>query len=191
MREVNETTVDALPEILKTFVIQNTSRHEKVIVCYLIHVSGLFGDSWAVVALTNQRLLCRGKGELFFVVRREPWALGIDNWVNDKRTSEQFNVNLLQIVQVPRRESGAKYVNIELGSRDLRLAIELGNKEQADKFHGILAKAIAEATFFPPMSEMPHHSSDIADQLAKLVELRKNGAISEEEFQAGKRKLLS
>ena len=60
MYEVIEADADALPEPLKSFVGQNISTHERVLLCYLIHQTGFLLDKQGVVALTNQRLLCHG-----------------------------------------------------------------------------------------------------------------------------------
>lgn len=65
-------------------------------------------------------------------------------------------------------------------------------KDLAGHFAIILKQAIEEANsarFRLPSQSNPS-SKDIAEQLTKLIELRKNDLISEEEFVAAKRKLL-
>ena len=73
--------------------------------------------------------------------------------------------------------------------------IPFGNDESLKiKFHDILTKTVADAfTRVRTPAVHIHQGSipDIGDQLLKLAELRKSGAISNDEYEAAKRKLLS
>lgn len=65
-------------------------------------------------------------------------------------------------------------------------------QDAASQFVAVLDKAIKDAELgrFRALSQVEIPSKQIADQLAKLIDLRKNNLITEEEFITAKKKLL-
>lgn len=89
------------------------------------------------------------------------------------------------------QKHGNKYQGyiVEVGSNKFWFG---ERKALADRFAAILRQATEaeEAARFKFPSKARTTSKDIADQLTKLGDLRKNNLITEDEFNAAKRKLL-
>ena len=185
-----ETNVESLPSELKRYLEQNTAQSEIFIKCYLLKDSILFGAivSNAVVALTNHRLL----------LKYERDALGFHYYIwktvaFDGGIEDRFIIRLSTI-----RRTGytRKLVLLDLGNVDKHgesraLGIEFGNEKDAKNFGILMKKVLAEYSIAPIATKDQTSAPDIADQLLKLAKLREDGMLTEEEYKAAKRKLIS
>jgi hypothetical protein len=177
MSKSYETTIDRLPEKNKQFVIQNVANTEEMISCVLIEITGFFGGlKTSVVALTNYKLLC-SDGSVKY------------RSTNDYRLD--YIISLVNIKEVRHWSSASHiYVYYESGGSTYDFVIDFFQKELSNKFAVEIKKAAANAT--TPLQTQAKRTivSDLADQLIKLAELYRTGAITELEYQAAKQKLL-
>ena len=177
MSKSYETTIERLPEKNKQFIIQNIATTEAMISCVLIERTGFFGGlKSSVVALTNYKLLCS------------------DGSVKYRSTDDyrvDYIISLVNIKEV-RHWSSASHIYVYYGSggSTYDFVIDFFQKDLSNKFAVELKKATANST--APLRTQAKQAvvSDLADQLIKLAELYRTGAITELEYQAAKQKLL-
>jgi Short C-terminal domain len=185
--ECTETQVESLPDDLKSFVAQNTAEQERVLQCFFLKLHVLWTVQTGVLVLTNHRLLLKSSIHFFHFYY---WNNLLQADVDDEYWY------IIRLSSVKKVGINKKLVYVDYGVIDKKgkyaaIGIEFTNETQADNFGNLLKKVIAEYSIAPVPIKAETRVPDIADQLEKLSELRKNQMITDEEYAAAKKKLLA
>lgn len=195
--DVIETQVEFLPDDMKSFIALNTAEQENILQCYLHKQTDILGKvRHGVVALTNQRLLLKHwKPEYGFQFFRRTQR---DFHFADSHREPQCIIRLSSIREVDwfKIWPMSPHVYVDYGVIDKKgeragAGIGFNNEAQAEEFSKLLKKVVAEYSVAPVPVKPVSQATDVADQLTKLAELRRNNMITDEEYQIAKRKLLS
>lgn len=132
-------------------------------------VQGVYNGGQGILVATDRRLLFVDKGLLY--------GLKVEDFGLDKVTSIQIETGLI-FADIKIMASGniAKITNVE----------KTGGRAFCEKVRAKLSEPKASAA---PVTVV-HQQVDVADQLGKLAALKDQGILTQEEFDAQKKKLL-
>lgn len=135
--------------------------------------SGFIGNRTVLAVCTSRRLLFLDKG-MFFGLRQ--WQLGLDR-------VQSIDGNYLIFFGTIRIWDGASAVNMGMvWAKSIDPFIK-ATRTAIDEFRRISFREVMGGGMPPP-------AVDVASQLERLAKLKEQGHLTEEEFQAQKKKLL-
>jgi hypothetical protein len=135
-------------------------------------IQGMYNNGNGLLVGTNSRLI--------FINKKLLGGIVVEDFPYDKISSIQY-------------ETGLLFGKITIFTSGNKALIEQTDKKQARTFcdearERISNKSAAAAPV--PVAAQPGTQVDVADQLQKLAALKEKGILTEEEFQAQKKKLL-
>ncbi len=135
--------------------------------------SGYVGSRTVLAVCTNRRILFLDKG-MFFGLRQ--WQMGLDR-------VQSIDGNYLILFGNIRIWDGASAVNMSMVWAQSIDPFIKATRTAIDEFRKIAFREVVGGAPSTP-------ATDIASQLERLVKLKEQGHITEEEFQAQKKKML-
>lgn len=135
-------------------------------------VQGAYSGKMGVLIATQFRLIFIDKGFLF--------GVKVEDFPYDKITSIQYETGIIQ----------GKIIIMASGNKAL---IDNVVKSRVQNFSDNVRKRILELSNAKnqPQQVVINQGLDIADQLSKLADLKQKGILTEDEFEAQKKKLLA
>ena len=136
-------------------------------------VQGSYDSGLGILVSTDRRLIFVNKGMIY--------GLKVEDFPNDKITSIQYETKLL-------------FGSITIFASGNKAVVKDVDKNQARTFAERVRARLAAGSF--PATEQPSPSggpteNDMAGQLEKLAALKEKGILTEEEFTAKKKQILS
>lgn len=191
-----ETQIETLPKDLRDLPMQNMGTKET----YLFGVfykkeevktkTRRIPEKHGVVIITDYRLA--------EFVRGYDWVEGLCEWPEQEAKSETEEATYSRTLALERIKAvqslrGDVWISYVLHNYDVgQLGVRFENHDGLMRtFCRELTKAAANALVRIRTPAGQASIPDIGDQIMKLAELRKNGAITSDEYEAAKRKLLS
>lgn len=133
-------------------------------------VQGTYNNGNGVLVATNKRLIFIDKGMLF--------GLKVEDFPYDKITSIQYGTGLvLGELKIFASGNSATIKNVEKG-------------RVRDFSEYVRAQTTGANEHTTPAANTQSSSSDVADQIKKLADLKEQGILTEDEFAGQKAKLL-
>ncbi len=209
MRTISETTLASLPSIVQDLVVQHIGKDEKVVLCLLFQGRGegiinrVMPDSGtpSAAVITDYRLIVTNLSGF-----TGPIKIPNSLTISGGQPVYVFGLEKIKSVAIgnPSLFSKSSRLYVDVGAKTIKsdpsdipsvdnLEIDFGeNVTLLQKTRSELTRVVADAfTRARTPASKPGAVPDIGDQLMKLAQLRKDNAITETEYEAAKRKLLS
>lgn len=135
-------------------------------------IQGLYNNMSGLLVATNKRLIFVDKGV---------FSLTVEDFPYDKVTSLQYN-------------TGLAFGGLEIYASGNKAEIKQVSKNQIKPFaeyvRARITKATPHASYTQPVTPASNSNDDMISQLERLAKLKEQSILTEDEFQAQKRKIL-